>query len=469
MTGEGQGDGNRPWKAFEAFKADRLWQKERSAKVYRDLLARLHSLILKRPSSILQDFERILESDLENALADAKAHLSTSGPTSLPPRRSRLFEAAVMLRALDALLLEEKEHSRATTPKCWLTSDGRFYVVPLPRAVLNEGGPRLGQFFTRRGLLYHRVIPRSIDDVRIELDLHPDLDIGRGRDSARTFGAALFSDFALEVRHPEDQAFIAVSASCKGGMDIAITKHCAQARKAGCDTVLWPELTMPPDKVAHLQNNLVQAPLETRPSPVIVAGSWHMPCAGGWANTGTVLDGRGEELLTFGKRLKFVLRSKATAAIHWERIKPYPVIHILMTERELIAFAICKDFCGLTDGKPPVVGKLDVDLVLVPSMGGVTTILAQRDQAQHMKIAYGTRTVVVQQLPSQKRDAPPSDEAPPPEEAGVPGTILGYVLKAPDDPGALELKGLATSLDFTTFQRPGPSGTPKRMAGSVKA
>ena len=106
-----------------------------------------------------------------------------------------------------------------------------------------------------------------------------------------------------------------------------------------------------------------------------------------------------------------------------------------MTDRELIAFAICKDFCDKAREVP--IRSLDVDLVLVPSMGRLNTMTAHRDTADTMKISFGTRAVVVQQTY-------PFDPAKDPS---------GYLLKAPKEPRAAEPKTLAARRSFTIFQR----------------
>ncbi|MEW6122977.1 MAG: hypothetical protein AB1698_10225 [Pseudomonadota bacterium] len=436
---------------LEAVKADPLWREPRSLQNHRTLLSRLYEVLLELPSIRAQDFERILETDLAAATATAKARLDKFGPGRIPPAKDRLHDAAVLLRALDALIHED-EGRWSNAPDSWLTLDGRFYVIPVRRAVVKEGGPRSGQFFSRRGLLHNRVIPRHVEGVRIEVDLHPDMSLKARADGRRTFGAALFTDFALVTEHPTQTSFVATSSGCRNGMEAEIGDHCDRARQGACDTVVWPELTMAPDSVTHLARNLLHLPLDTKLPPVVVAGSWHIQVGGSWKNLATVLDGRGQKILTFGKNQKFTLRTEEGAAAYREEIDPHGAIHILATEDELIAFAICKDFCDLSDGKLPVVSKLDVDLVLVPSMGREDTILAHRDLANHMKVAHGTRVVVAQQAYPHKAGGASKAAASDTPERGV-RYATGYVLKAPHDPKALELEDLAERSNFTTFQR----------------
>ncbi|GGF18091.1 hypothetical protein GCM10011611_24920 [Aliidongia dinghuensis] len=133
-------------------------------------------------------------------------------------------------------------------------------------------------------------------------------------------------------------------------------------------------------------------------------------------------------MFAFGKNRRFSFDGLT------EDINVYGKVHIIATDRELIALAICKDFCDKARAVPAI--SLDVDLVLVLSMGRPNTMTAHRDVADDMKVRFGTRTVIVQQ--SYPR---------------APLEPAGYVFKALKDPRSAQLDALAECADFTTFRR----------------
>lgn len=410
---------------FESAGAWKSWQQPSSR---RTLLRDLHLLLHATPPNLLQGFDGFDEADLQRRARDLMCHLGArevcTAQTSVEEALSR---CATVLRALDELLMEGGEHIADEAPDCWLTSDGSHYVIPTPRAVMREGGPRTRQTFGRRGLLHHRIIPTRIGDVDIVVDLHPDVTEAAGDGTRRVIGCAIFASFALTYDRVGENGFIVTSVDCEGGIEAAVDQHCSQARDDGCDVLVWPELTLTPERVDQLRRTLAAGPLRTSLPPIVVAGSWHVGTEGSFHNMAPVLDGRGDDLEPFGKSRRFAFDGLS------EAIEPYGRIHILATDRELVAFAICKDFCDKAKTVP--VAELDVDLVLVPSMGLPNTMTAHRDAADGVKIDFGARTVVAQQTyPRRGADAE------------------GYILKGLADPREAELKALAGRSGLTTFQ-----------------
>jgi hypothetical protein len=414
-------------RAFEAAASWDSWKQEGSR---RTLLRDLHALMRATPGNLLQKFDEFEEAELERRARHIMCHMGAREKCSTATSAEEaLMRCAVMLRALDELLLEGDEHIADDAPECWLTPDGEHYVIPTPRPVMREGGPRRRQAFERRGLLKHRVIPTRVDDVDIVVDLHPDVTEPVGKDIRRIIGCGIFEGFTLGYEEVGEDRFLVRSVDCDGGMAPTLDLHCAQAKEAGCDVLIWPELTIHPDGVDQLRGNLSDSPLRTALAPIVVAGSWHVAEDGAYRNMSPVLDGRGGDLESFGKSRVFVFEGRS------EAIEPYGCIHVLVTDRELIAFAICKDFCDKANSIPTPVTRLDVDLVLVPSMGRPNTMTAHRNAADDMKVGFGSRTIVAQQTyPRKGADA------------------VGYLLRGVAEPRETELKSLAGSSGFTTFQ-----------------
>lgn len=432
---------------------DPLWASWSEPPTTRILIARLHKALSEAPPNLLQEFDQLDESTLAAEASRKLAFLSAREriPPGCDPAEA-LRRGACLLRALDEHLFETAEGPVVDPEEEWRCAEIGVYVVPVARNVVQNGGPRTGQTFDRRGLLFHRIIPTHVDEVRIGLTRHPDLSDRSIREPPppRTFGAAAFMGFSLKYDTLEAKRFVVTAAGCRGGLDKAVSRQVDAARAASCDTVLWPELTMPLDAVSLVCAGLVGDPLRSAHPPFVVAGSWHVARDGSYSNLAPVLDGRGQQILMFGKMRRFTFRGLT------EAIEIPSVVEIVVTDRELVAFAICKDFCDKArDG--PVTG-LDIDLALVPSMGPPNTMTAHRDVADDMKVRFGTRTFVVQQsYPLPGAPKPEPEEAAKPRRKArnsVPAAARApaYVLPLPKEPRAQELGNLAANREFTTFR-----------------
>ena len=409
------------------FENDKHWSDWRKSSNLRTLLHRLHETLQSTPENVLQDFDQFDEQALAVEARGLLSNIVVSRRASSETTHGgALFRAAAVLRALDELLLESAENIIDEAPDSWLTTNGEAYVVPVPRPVMVDGGPLTHQSFSRRGLLYHRVIPTRIGDVDVVVEPHPDL--ATGANPERTFGAALFTSFQLDYEKVGSKHFVVTEVRCADGIEVVVDRHCSSARAMNCDTLVWPELTMNPDRVKQVQANLSNAPLRSALPPIVVVGSWHLPGDKRHQNLAPVLDGRGQALFTFGKSRRFSFGGLT------EDIDVHGKIHIAATDRELVAFAICKDFCDKARVVP--ITLLDVDLVIIPSMGQPNTMTSHRDAADEMKVLFGTRSAVVQQT------YPVNEKEPP-----------GYVLRALKEPRAAELRDMEERREFTTFQR----------------
>lgn len=418
---------NRKWRGrLLTFKDALAWSDYPSIQSQRSLLSLLFDMINSAPPNLLQDFKEIPEPALrEGAIACVGNLPHASDFSGSSDFCALLTEAAKVLRALDKILLQDAEDIFDEKPDVWKVEDGTVYIVPVARPVMREGGPKTGQSFSRRGLLHHRIIPVRVDDVDVVIEPHPDLAEGESA-IGRTFGAAIFTDFDLSLKDTKPSMFVAQGTVCRDVIGTIIERQCIAARQNKCDTVLWPELSVTTAAAHDIHASLSRDPLTGVLPPLVVAGSWHVEAEGDHRNIAPVLDGRGAQLFCFGKSRKFATGGRT------EDIVPYGKVHIVATDRELVAFAICKDFCDKESAVPVL--SLDVDLVLVPSMGKSNTMTAHRDAADTMKVRHGARSVVVQQT------YPRGEEDPP-----------GYLLPGLSAPREAQPQSLRIDKEFTTF------------------
>ena len=250
-------------------------------------------------------------------------------------------------------------------------------------------------------------------------------------------GAALFPGLRLEFRHVEG-GFVVTEATCEGATE-TVARQLESAFAEGCLAVVWPELTVTPALLALIRETLVGRILSADPRMalhLVVAGSWHVEEGDKVWNVATVLDGYGDEKLGYRKVLAYQDRKLGREAIETALEVP-----VLVTDDHLVGFGICKDFCDL--GVPLAYRELDVDLVLVPSMGNPVTMDGHRSTAKGMRTTFGTRVFVVQQADP---DLPAAEQP-------------GWVLPFPDDPTGGPVTELLQSGDWQSYEGTVPRGS----------
>ncbi len=269
-------------------------------------------------------------------------------------------------------------------------------MVPC-RKITGSRDQMRGQGLSRRGLLYHRIIPKQHDGVRLELCVHPDVGLEPDRlPPVRKVGAAVFPRLQLQKKASATQKagnFVVTGLTCGGPQEKAVDDQCRLAAEQQCDTLIWPELTMPPERVEQVEELLGASPLGGRRPPVVVAGSWHVESGERIRNRSIVLDGRGKRMLCFDKCLPYMKRKSPKGCT--EDIEPGDSVQLLLAEDELIVFQICLDFCH--SDREALLKACDASLAIVPSMGEKATIDAHKVRASALQISNNTRTVVVQQ------------------------------------------------------------------------
>lgn len=329
--------------------------------------------------------------------------------------RQTALAVAGQLRALDAELATRPRFAQPPASSSQLLCrETDIFVIPRARPKPGGRRPGPGNGLLRRATPHHRLIPRVIDG-KFEVELHWTQHFAFGsvpRDEGRV-GAALFPGLAVKWDERED-GHVAVEAPCSDEAT-ALAAQLDGAFADGFLAVAWPELSMPPDRLDRLKGGLAAraAKAPALVGPVLVAaGSWHEEEDGVVRNVMRLLDKTGRERLRFDKITTFVgggVREGNLAAAR---------IPVLLNNDALITFAVCSDFCDL-DLDPPYL-QMDVDLIVVPSLGNANALKGHEGNAQRMAVRTGASTFVVQQHESKKEPLgwvfPKRDGAPSLEE-----------------------------------------------------
>ncbi len=144
-----------------------------------------------------------------------------------------------------------------------------------------------------------------------------------------------------------------------------------------CTFVVFPELSVPPEAVAELQNLLRDRYAEDKQVPLItVAGTCHRKEGGKWKNIATVLGPNGDILWTCRKHKRFTMnRNDAVKLMELDEkyigieediSVEHPMLVIRDTRVGRIAVAICRDF--FDDEMLRYFKAMDVNIVFVPAM-----------------------------------------------------------------------------------------------------
>ena len=374
-----------------------------------------YCVLQSMPQTVRQEYRRLKEHAADGTGIEDSVH-------ELRMRRYRfqgLPEAielqlrwlATLVRALDQDIAqldlcfwERGDLGEQWSPTAWQVPDYPCYLIPVDRSHrLRDGKPA-----ERRSLRHHAIVPTRIGEYEVRLTLHPDVGLREPGPAARAHrcGAAIFAGLELSAVTSE-VGFLVDGVHCPRQWE-QLTGHLDRARSDACDVLMWPELAVPADMAERLAAKLAGEALAADTKiPVIVAGSWHVPCPKGsrtWANRTVVLDGRGVVLFRYDKRMKFEYRSLP------EAIEPGTSLQILVTDDQLIAIGICLDFCD--DCESHVYQALDVDLILVPSMEYRNTADAHARHARTLQTLHETYVFVVQQAPVERGSVRRAGEPP---------------------------------------------------------
>lgn len=390
----------------------------------REMLVWVYCTLKSAPTGALQDYK---DFDEDRHIAPTMKRIIHSD-FKFEGDRSSIAEwilwLAGMLRVLDAALAEVKfvapKRQAETGRKSrhnWEVEGYDCYVVPIDRSFR----AKLNKPFVRRGLKFHAIIPLRIGSDNVELYHHSHLK-SPGRLRSRRpirYAAGVFPGLSVKVSYQECGGFLVDSVTCQG-IETLIDLQIDRAREERCDVLMWPELTMPEDSVRQIKERLISEALSSaRKIALVLPGTFHVMDESDamHRNRAEIFDGRGRSLLSYNKRMKYRVKHQDCAASarsplaeKAEAIKPGTELSILVMEDRLVAVAICLDFCE--DCETPPYQYLDVDLVLVTSMGYRNTAEQHREKARTLHTRFEAEVFVVQQSPVVLGDAPlPKKEA----------------------------------------------------------
>jgi hypothetical protein len=370
--------------------------------VLRRTLIELHQLFLEAPGPILNAYKNLPERRLASS-QESRIDAVNSGALgwTLPKDDDDASIAEAVggqIRAIDWRLFRQASQFPAGASG-WLTDLGDFYVIPRS-GVSKDRAAKQGQPYDRRGIRNHRIVPSEIKGYQVKLAESRTLRLSATADPSEwVMGACVFAN--LDPRpeffgNGEDKHFIIGHLVCdtaNGTVDEQMEKALADR----CMAMMWPELTVPPLLRKRIQDKLMTADIrDSRERPeIVVAGSWHEAEADSHVNRAYVYDGYGKRLTVYDKIEPYFDREWGT-----EKISPGKTLCVLATEAALIGVAICLDFCELGESNP--FAHLDIDLMLVPSMGNDETMDSHQDVAKRISVRFGARTFVVQQVTNTK-------------------------------------------------------------------
>lgn len=400
-------------------------------------LMSLDALVRGAPKRILNAYARLREPELVTAAEARCAQLEEDIAGWAAPRAgdvaAMLRPVAVEARALDLWLRRRRPKEAPLDPNAdWRVAD--HFVVPCRERRKGKSG-RDGQPYERRGLLNHRIIPAQIGLYEVRLaggDISPGDEGGLVR--RLQAGAALFQGLEFDMDAAPPGSFLLRGAAAPDHAD-QIDAALHAAHEAGCEVVVWPELTIwSPDREqiqAWLEDRLLDSRLDGGLIEVVVAGSCHEPGpeSGTWVNRSVVYSAYGERLLAFDKLVAFHDKDLGT-----ENIIESRVLNVLVLEDLMIAFGICRDFADTGADNP--LARLDVDMVLVPSMGNQRTLEGHLTTARLVADRFAAVTFVVQQAEPGEADH------------------LGYVVPPQDDLSGLSATSTLQTTRFDTYPKP---------------
>jgi hypothetical protein len=293
------------------------------------------------------------------------------------------------LLALDQALADRPGFANPRShPAAYLCEEVDVFVIPYLTGKPDDRPVGPGSGFGRRGTPHHRILPRQIGTSRIELRREPKLLSVALAGSERLGGAALFPGMELK-RDPDATDWVAGTADCASEAD-HIKAQLDGAYSGGVFAAVWPELSMPPGRLERLSRAAYArgARMSEGAPAILAAGSWHERRDGQMRNVMQVLDKMGVVRMEYWKGSTYV-RGEIQ-----EGIIPADTIPVLISADALVTFAICLDFCEREVAQRYL--ELDVDLILVCSVGNLTTMKGHEAKAGDIRTVWGASAFVTQ-------------------------------------------------------------------------
>jgi hypothetical protein len=359
----------------------------------RDAMAQLWRLTRSAPLDLRHAYRNLDEKELAPTTRDHRDAL-TEGRllwTATGDWKADALSIGGQLRALDAELATRPDFARApASPQSFFCQAADAWVVPRGRPKPTDRRPGPGNGFGRRGTPHHRILPRLVlGKYEVELHWSHHLSFGPTAGEERVLGAALLPGLAMDW--DETAGSRVMAANCTDEAKV-IQEQVDGAFSGSLLACVWPELTMPPERLERLQAALDDKSVAAAPlagPALIAAGSWHEADSEAVRNVMRVLDKSGRE------RLRFVKISTFVGGGFVEANAPGLKIPVLLNQEALVTFAICSDFCDLDEPIP--YAELDVDLILVPSLGKRAAMNGHEANARVIGVNPGATTFVVQQ------------------------------------------------------------------------
>ncbi len=373
--------------------------------IARKVLAHAYTVAAAAPAHLLRRFATFSASALQDQAARSLRRIELGNFTLELPNSTEshatLLALCAHLRALDDFVAQNRHDTGLPTnaDEAWrveLRSGEQFFLIPgfKPRKTpkMRDDGSDALRFFSQAALRHHRIIPARIGTVGVDVECSPIL-LGRD-DGPFTLGGALFPELTLQCIDHGD-GFLVEAVECLQHLHV-IEHTMGRGLEDDCAALVYPELTIDRAGRALILRTLrLQRPRpgRRRNIPLVVAGSWHEPDGDGYRNVAHVYDGHGKRVASHNKMMPFI--DKTTKKV--EDIKPGSAMTVLALGDTLVGIAICLDFCERRGMDQNPYAMLDVDLMLVPSFGNLTTVEGHRDTARDMEFRWRTETFLVQQ------------------------------------------------------------------------
>ncbi|WOH57800.1 hypothetical protein [Bradyrhizobium sp. BWC-3-1] len=365
-----------------------------SAENLRRVLVQLNGLFLSSTGPVLKAYRAMADGRIagrERKFTDALATGSIAW--TLPDGLEEIAETiGGLIRAVDWTLGQYRSQW-PKEPSQWIVDN--CYVIPRD-SVSTARSLSQTQPYQRRGLVFHRIIPKEIDGYAVEVFNGRTLHCSAADKSNWKMGACLFEELKLDTdvsEHLGEKRFVVKGANSPYA-DAVVEEQITKCLDEECVAVVWPELAVPPKLRGRIKALLQDRDVadDRLPPEVVVAGTWHEATKEGVVNRALVFDGYGIERLVYDKIAPF-------SGGGWgkEDITPGTKLCVLATEAAIIGFAICLDFCD-ADAETNPFTKMDIDLMLIPSMGNDQTMEGHQTTAAQMGVKFGTRTFVVQHI-----------------------------------------------------------------------
>lgn len=333
-----------------------------------------------------EDF-RAIDPKVFNADVDHLMHVvNTGGQVSLPRspiENQDLYALAVLGRVCDRLLIEKDPfNSHAFIANMNGGSEDTVYVdhkiklVGNHFSVLERGElwqrerTDIGRAFTLDAVIQlHAVFPTHLNGYEIDLQNEGDhLGLENAllctEEGCVAIGYA--GAYAIPRKWPQDEKGY-VNFAPEGGLDdsleMELRKHLRNARDIGAQIVLLPELMLTQSMAEDLKLELFEESEDVPPNAIIVPGTYHAEIEGKKRNRADLIFSNGVPIMSQDKQRPHVEPGFR------EQIKSAERLSVLLTPLGPLIIPICRDFCDDQSPTKDILKRLELKLLLVPSMG----------------------------------------------------------------------------------------------------